>query len=491
MRRVIGRRVIGPDDMRRVEAVDQQSGLVVDRQAERSANDQHAVAAKELFGGVEQRIERGRVVDRVDETEKAAGVVELPDMRGLDRRDDPADRLAVPERDERLHDVLAAERRPAWAEDHPDLGVERLDPARIRRLRAATRGDEGRNPRMIVDRNDLNRAHAGSARRTSAAGEVAPSAANSSATTASASGQILRRMLAAEKEPQAGEAFRDGRGDDRLDIDAPLEQSLTQRDGADRIPGHHRHDRLSDARADVEPGAPASRGEGLRIFAQAAHALGLPMQDFESGERGGGDRRRHADAVDESAGRVFQVVDERRRARDIPAAGGERLRQRPHPDVDPARIDAEMLENAVPARAQDAEIVGRVDHQPGLSPFLEGDEPGKIAKVAVHAVEAFGDDQDALVAIADRFQQRIERGEVVVREGSAFRARQMRAGDNAVVGERVVNDEVARTDEGADRRHVRRVPADESQAGVLPVVPGERRLERPMHRPFAGHEPAR
>ena len=345
----------------------------------------------------------GRVVDGVDKTEKAAGVVELPDMRALDRRDDPADRLAIPECDERLHDVLPAERRPPWTEDHPDLGVERLDPAWIGSLRAATRGDEGRYPRMAVDRNDPNLAHAGSARRTSAVGELMPKRGEFLGDDRNASGQILRRMFAAEKEPQPGEAFRNGGRDNRLGIDAPLEQPLTERHGADRVPGHHRNDRLSDARADVETGAPARRAEGLRIFAQATHALGLPMQDFESRESGGGDRRRHADAVDESAGRVFQVVDERRRARNIPAAGREGLRQRPHPDVDPARVDAEMFENAVPARAQDAEIVGRVDHQPGLSPFLESDEFRKIAKIAVHAVKAFGDDQDALVAIAERF----------------------------------------------------------------------------------------
>lgn len=215
------------------------------------------------------------------------------------------------------------------------------------------------------------------------------------------------------------------------------------------------------------------------------------MQDFESGERGGGDGRRHAHAVDEFAGRVLQVVDERRRARDIPAAGGQGFRQRPHPDVDPARIDAEMLEHAVPVRAQDAEIVSRVDHQPSLTPFLEGDKFRKIAKIAIHAVEAFRDNQDALIAIARRFEHRIERAEVVVREGPAFRARQMRAGDDAVVGKRVVNNKVSRTDEGADRRYVRCVPADEGQAGVLTIVTGERRLERPMHRPFAGHQPTR
>ena len=87
---------------------------------------------------------------------------------------------------------------------------------------------------MIVDRNDLEsrscrigppdqRGRRGRAKRGEFLGD-----------DRSASGQILRRMLAAEKEPQAGEAFRDGRGDDRLDIDAPLEQSLTEGDGADR-----------------------------------------------------------------------------------------------------------------------------------------------------------------------------------------------------------------------------------------------------------------
>lgn len=34
-------------------------------------------------------------------------------------------------------------------------------------------------------------------------------------------------MLAAEEEPQPGEAFRNGRGDDWLDIDPPLGQPLT------------------------------------------------------------------------------------------------------------------------------------------------------------------------------------------------------------------------------------------------------------------------
>ncbi len=78
-----------------------------------------------------------------------------------------------------------------------------------------------------------------------------------------------------------------------------------------------------------------------------------------------------------------------------------------------------------------------------------------------------------------------------MRERPAFGARQLCAHDDAVVGERVMDHEVARAEKRPDRRHVGGVPADEGQRGLLAVVGGERRLERPMHRPLAGDEPAR
>ena len=131
------------------------------------------------------------------------------------------------------------------------------------------------------------------------------------------------------------------------------------------------------------------------------------------------------------------------------------------------------------------------DHQPRLPPLLDGDEAREIAEIAVHAVQPFRDNEHALVAVADRFQQRIERVEVVVGERAALGLRQLRAHDDAVVGERIVDDEVARAEEGADRRNVGGVPADERQACLLAVVAGERRLERPMDGALAGDQPAR
>ena len=58
-----------------------------------------------------------------------------------------------------------------------------------------------------------------------------------------------------------------------------------------------------------------------------------------------------------------QELDHVRRSGDHPAAGGQRLRERGHPQIDPV-LDAEQLAAPGAARAEDAERVGLVDHQP-------------------------------------------------------------------------------------------------------------------------------
>ena len=73
---------------------------------------------------------------------------------------------------------------------------------------------------------------------------------------------------------------------------------------------------FAGARSDVEirPGGRPPRKR--RAFsAQALDALRFAMQDLQRRERRRGDGRRHADAVDESAGGVLEEVDQRRRAR--------------------------------------------------------------------------------------------------------------------------------------------------------------------------------
>ena len=126
---------------------------------------------------------------------------------------------------------------------------------------------------------------------------------------------------------------------------------------ADRVSGLDGNDRLADARTEIEPGLSTGRSEQARIAAQACGPFRLAVKDPESRECGGRDRRRHSDAVNESARRMLQEVDQRRAAGDESAAGGERLRQRAHPDVDPSRIQAEMLEYASVLRSQNAQAV--------------------------------------------------------------------------------------------------------------------------------------
>ncbi len=203
-------------------------------------------------------------------------------MRGLDRRHDPADRLSVSERHERLDDVLAQERRTPRVEDHPELFVNWFDPARVDRLRAAPGVDEGRDPRTIIDRNNLQFAHSPGipARPATPGGAALRIPARSPATEAAMSSRVV---LAAQEEPEPREAVGDRRGDDRLNVDAPLGEPLAQRRGPDRVPGHHGHDRFADAGPDVEPrprgrprriaapsraGAPTSRARGGRFRAR-------------------------------------------------------------------------------------------------------------------------------------------------------------------------------------------------------------------------------
>ena len=209
------------------------------------------------------------------------------------------------------------------------------------------------------------------------------------------------------------------------------------------------------------------------------------MQDLESRERGRSNRRRHADAVDKPACRMFEIVDQRPGSHDVAAASGERLRQGSHPDVDLARIDAKVFEHAQAPRPQNAETVRVVDHQPRLAPGLHCDQRREVADVAIHAVVPLRDDQHPLISAPDRLQHRVERRDVVVRERAPLCARQLCAHDDAVVGERIVDDEIARADQGADCRHVGGVSADKRQACVLAIVVCKRRLQRAVDRPLA------
>ena len=135
--------------------------------------------------------------------------------------------------------------------------------------------------------------------------------------------------------------------------------------------------------------------------------------------------------------------------------------------------------------------VGLVDHQERLVPLLDLDELRQVGEVAVHAVDAFDDDQHAAILAADFGQQLVERLPVVVRERPAASAGEDRALNDAVVRQRVVSDQVARAEQVADRRFVRRVAADEDRSqSSTPMKLGDPLLQLAVHRLLARNQPA-
>ena len=103
-----------------------------------------------------------------------------------------------------------------------------------------------------------------------------------------------------------------------------------------------------------------------------------------------------------------------------------------------------MLGKAATARAEDAERVRLIDHQPGAVALLQLDELRQVGDVAVHGIEAFDDDQRVAARAPVRAQQPLEVIEIVVPEGERLGVRKLDAGEQAVVRQLVVQDEVAR-----------------------------------------------
>src|SRR5690606_2300245 len=104
--------------------------------------------------------------------------------------------------------------------------------------------------------------------------------------------------------------------------------------------GNHRE---ALAGPDIEAGLPGGLQKELSASLETRHPLRLAPHHLDGGERGRGERRRHADAVDEAWCRVLEILDEVRAAGDVAPAAGQRLAQRSHPEVDVAGIDAALL----------------------------------------------------------------------------------------------------------------------------------------------------
>ena len=89
------------------------------------------------------------------------------------------------------------------------------------------------------------------------------------------------------------------------------------------------------------------------------------------------------------------------RAGDEAAAGGERLRERAHPQVD-AVLDAEQLGGAGAARAEHAGAVRLVDHQPRAVGAAQLGDLRQRRDVALHREDAVDDDEHAAAVARPR-----------------------------------------------------------------------------------------
>ncbi len=149
-----------------------------------------------------------------------------------------------------------------------------------------------------------------------------------------------------------------------------------------------------------------------------------------------------------------------------------------------------MFANAEAGRAHHAEGMRFVHHQECLVAALDVDEARQLGEIAVHAVNAFDDDQHALELAPLLGQHRIERGPVVVREGQTPRARELNALQRAVVDQLVVHDQVPRSEQIADGGDIGGVAADEHHGIVHAVGAGDGRFQLAMQRTLAGHRAA-
>src|ERR1043166_5853543 len=118
---------------------------------------------------------------------------------------------------------------------------------------------------------------------------------------------------------------------------------------------------------------------------------------------------------------MAQIADERPIAGDIAAATGEGLAERPHHDVDVAGGEAEMLGDAAPGAPEDAEGMRLVDHQHEPVAALRLDGARRRENIAVHAVDALGDEEAAPCRRAQLREEPVERCPILVPEAENLR----------------------------------------------------------------------
>ena len=121
-----------------------------------------------------------------------------------------------------------------------------------------------------------------------------------------------------------------------------------------------------------------------------------------------------------------------------------------------------------------------IDHQPRIIAALQPDQPAR-SQIAVHAVEAFDDDEGASVPPAVQPQRALKRLHVAVRAKDPLGAGELGALHDAVVDQRICDNQILRPQQATDHRDVGRVAAHKGDGVLDTMQTGQCRLELAMH----------
>jgi len=301
---------------------------------------------------------------------------------------------------------------------------------------------------------------------------------------------LLGRMRRAEEEAQPGGFLRYAGRQDRKRIEPGRQETLGKDQGAHGLPDNDRDDPVAPGFAGIEALGLGALEETLGIGGETRDAVRLGIHQFQRLGRGRGDAGRHPDAVDEARRVVLEQIHRHGIARDITTATDEAFRQGAEPEIDPGRIDILVFEEPLACLAENAEAMGIVDHQPAAMLLLEFDEAGEVRPVAIHREEPFGNDHGAAETATLGREERLERVEIVMREIAPRRARELGADHDAIMDQRIMDDEVLRAEKGRDGRDAGGMAGIEGDAILGGVIAGQQRLEVAMRLTFPGADPA-
>ena len=245
-------------------------------------------------------------------------------------------------------------------------------------------------------------------------------------------------------------------------------------------PSFHGDARNTPARPCAQP-----RDEAVQVIAP-------PLFGFdqrEAGAQGAGQQRRRGRGEDVAAGFLQQPFDQRVITGDKCAGHAGRLAQGGHVEHAARGIrprEAEMRESAAALRPQHPEAVRIVQQQQRVVALAQGQQPGNVGDVAVHAEHRVADHQ--LAPRRTLRQRGGQRGQVTVRIAVDARARQPGAVDQARMVERVGEQRVAFADQRRDDADVGGVAGVEVQRARQLGEAGQFLFERLVRRAVAADQ---